>query len=194
MVENLELITEKDAFYYFRNNLGDLVKTRELRDYLANLMVKFFVTKELSVFFDGRSPLEKFEHIWHLSNDEAYKQFTDLGNAYVWLCGVYPPYMSQQRKSSLGLPRYSDLGRTSFEFAVSVGNKLKDPSPRIGIISKLGRNFEIASRSIFEMQRRIDPTMMLLHPEIIEEISATMYGGKPLPKYQQIERPSLRIV
>jgi len=163
----MQNISRSEFYHFFRANLTGLIGDLELSDYVADMMVRFSEPKSLSIFFDKRSDSEKFDAVWrNPSKVEAYKQFRDLGDSYLWLCGFYPAFLSKQRKPSLGMKNYTGAGQTSYNYAVSVGNCIKCAAPNVGTLSRVSDNFRGLAKSIFELKTRIDIGIASLSPRL----------------------------
>ncbi len=186
----LQVITNKEFYHFFRNNLE--IENPEIADYVAGLMVRFADRQKLSVLFDERADTEKFDAMWKSQyRSLAYRGFADLGDAYMWLCAFCPSYVSKKRRASLGMENYADTGQEAYYNAVTVGNKLKGINPKVRTLYRLGRDFREIVRSIFDLRRRADISVVLTSPDVLTEMGETFYGGRLAPVYKLKEKPLL---
>ena len=191
--DGLQVITEEELYYLFRNNLD--IAYPEIADHVASFIVRFASTENLRLLFDKNSPSEKFDKIWSYQNQVlAFQDFMTMGDGTMWCCAFNLPYVSKKRKSSLGMDSYARVGKTAYDFAVSVGNKLKGRDVDVGLVSRLGNEFGHIVQQIFDMRRRIDVSVISINDDVLKEFSETYYGGRPVSVYKIKERPLLRPV
>ena len=193
--EKLELMSPEDLLRFFKNNLSGLIDDAEIKDYVADMMVRFAHPSVLSVFSDDKTDSLRFDSL--LNDPEKHKKYsslTKIGDAYLWLSGFFPAYLAKTKKSGLGLRNSLQTGQTAYNYAVSVGTQLDSPDPEVGTVSRLGDNFGGLVKAIFELKMRTDIGVLSLSPDVIGEISDTLYGGRPLSVYKHKEKPMLRVV
>ena len=190
---DLQVITDQEFYHFFRNNLR--IRNKEVAHHVASFMVRFANAENLRQFFEPSSPSEKFDKIWRSPyKRQTYDSFTTLGDSNLWFCGFNLTYVSKQRKASLGTEDYIKAGQAAYDFAVSVGNQVKDVNPRVSVVSKLGSDFRTIAGEIFDLKRRTDIGIYALSERFLTEICQTYYRGLQLSVYKLNERSLLRIV
>jgi len=190
--EKLEVMSPEELLRFFKNNLSGIIEDTELKDYVSTMMVRFAHPSALSTFSDDKTDSLRFDSL--LNNPERYRKYSDftkIGDAYMWYSGFYPTHLAKTKKSGLGLRNSIQTGQTAYNYAVSVGNQINSPEPEVRTVSRLSDNFGGLVKAIFELKMRTHIDVLSLSPNVIGEISDTLYGGRPLSVYKHKERPML---
>jgi len=102
------------------------------------------------------------------------------------MCGFYPESLTKTNRSKMGLNAYINYGRTSYNYAVSVGNKIKNQKTDIQGVSNASVNFKSLARAIFNFRNRINSgEFIIIKPEAIREIREVIYDGKPIVQFSE---------
>lgn len=135
----LKAVDKEELGLFFKTNLRGLIKDRELKNYVANLMEEFVYKKKFMLFFDERGESVRFDDLFKKDKFYAYNSFKDIGDTYLWFCGFYPEHLLMKRKSMLRLKDYISYGKTSYNYAVYFGNFIK----KVKQILELYQGFQI---------------------------------------------------
>jgi len=191
----IEVMSKGDLHTFFNNNLAGIVKDPELKKYVSGVMVRFSDPEMLAVVYDERTDsLRLGDALSNPDRHEAYSDLVNMGDAYLWLLGFFPSYLSKAKKSGLGLQNYIEVGKTAYNYAVSVGSHVNSQEMDVGMASRISDNFGDLVRAIFELKRRIDFSVASMASEVVAEISQTLYGGKLQSAYKMPEKPMLKLV
>jgi hypothetical protein len=104
-----------------------------------------------------------------------YMPLVKLGDAYMFLLGVFPEHLSEKRRYSMGIKFYVEKGKDSYNYAVGLSYTEKDKPIATGIISKLADNFIPYSLAIIEMRRRFKNSEVVLDQAVCKELEAIGY-------------------
>ncbi len=193
-MSDLKPISEEDLNLFFESNLRDRITDRELKRYVVSVMTDFMHSEKFFLFFDERAESVRFDAIFKQDKIKAYNLFKDIGDSYLWFCGFYPEFLSKKKKSRLGLETYIEYGKESYNYAVYIGNAMKNSSLDTRTISRASDNFVYLARAIFDFRSRVDSRKLIytINPGILEEIRNIMYNGRNIPELA--ENPMLKII
>lgn len=167
--------TREELKDIFSTNLSDLVKDKEVKDHVVDVLDDFVYERSLPIKEEIPDSVKIAKHF---ENGECH-ELVRLGDTYMFMCGFFPEYLSENKKSSMGIKFYVEKGKDSYNYALSLSYYVKDKESS-GLISKLSDTFVSNANALLQLRRKMKGGEVVIDPEVYNELR-TVLGYKPDP-------------
>ena len=166
----------------FSSGLSDLIRDDDVKVHVVGVLDGFISERTLPI---KQTVIDSFI-INDLFEKENYEALVFFGDAQLFMCGMFPEYLSKQRRHSLGIGFYVEKGIDSYNYALylAVSKKMKDS--KAALVSKLSDSFIDNVNALLQLRNRLKDGEIFLDPILCDELKETI-GYKP-------NRPSLQVL
>lgn len=186
--------TREELKNVFLTNLNDLVKDREIKDYMVSMLDSFVYDKSIK-----KEELPDSVVVAKLFEEGKFKELVEKGDSYMFLCGWFPSYVSSTRRKSMGINFYVEKGIDSYNYAnhLIYQNKMNENA---AIFSKLASNFKDNVGALISLKKRLSGTNDMTIETIFEFEKANVYRNNlGLNNYiptikERMEKSNIRLI
>lgn len=166
----------------FSSGLSDLIRDDDVKVHVVGVLDGFISERTLPI---KQTVVDSFI-INDLFEKENYEALVFFGDAQLFMCGMFPEYLSKQRRHSLGIGFYVEKGIDSYNYALylAVSKKMKDS--KAALVSKLSDSFIDNVNALLQLRNRLKDGEIFLDPLLCDELTETI-GYNP-------NRPSLQVL
>ena len=165
----------------FSSGLSDLIRDDEVKVHVVGVLDGFISERILPI----KQTLADSIVINDLFEKENYDALVFFGDAQLFMCGMFPEYLSKHRRHSLGIGFYVEKGIDSYNYALylAISKKMKDS--KAALVSKLSDSFIDNVNALLQLRNRMKDGEVFLDPLLSDELRESI-GYKPNHPYLQV--------
>jgi hypothetical protein len=173
----------------FSSGLSDLIRDDEVKVHVVGVLDGFISERNLPIkltFADSVIINDLFEK-------ENYEALVFFGDAQLFMCGMFPEYLSKHRRHSLGIGFYVEKGIDSYNYALYLAISKKMKNSKASLVSKLSDSFIDNVNALLQLRTRLKDGEVFLDHLLCEELRESI-GYKPnLPHLQVLQKSSINV-
>ena len=166
----------------FSSGLSDLIRDDDVKVHVVGVLDGFISKRNLPI----KQTLADSVIINDLFERENYDALVFFGDAQLFMCGMFPEYLSKQRRHSLGIGFYVEKGIDSYNYALYLAISKKMRNSKAALVSKLSDSFIDNVNALLQLRNRLTDGEALLDTFLCEELKKSI-GYKP-------NRPCLKVL
>jgi len=154
----------------FSSGLSDLIRDDDVKVHIVGVLDGFIRERPLprkQTIADSVIVNDLFEK----GNFEALVFF---GDAQLFMCGMFPEYLSKHRRHSLGIGFYVRKGIDSYNYALYLAVSKKMKNTKVALISKLSDSFTDNVNALLQLRNRLQDEEVILNQALYEELNETV--------------------
>ena len=165
----------------FSSGLSDLIRDDDVKVHVVGVLDGFISKRNLPI----KQTLADSVIINDLFERENYDALVFFGDAQLFMCGMFPEYLSKQRRHSLGIGFYVEKGIDSYNYALylAISKKMKDS--KAALVSKLSDSFIDNVNALLQLRNRMKDGEVFVDPLLSEELRESI-GYQPNRPYLQV--------
>lgn len=165
----------------FSSGLSDLVRDDDVKVHIVDVLDGFVYERKLPVKqTTGDSVI-----VNQLFEQGDFEALVFYGDSQLFMCGMFPEYLSKSRRHSMGIAFYVSKGIDSYNYALYLASSKNMKDAKVTLISKLSDSFKNNVGALIELKNRLQNKEKFFDTVLYEELKETIgYKGK---------RPVLRI-
>ncbi|MHC4844109.1 MAG: hypothetical protein ACYTEE_09945 [Planctomycetota bacterium] len=166
----------------FSSGLSDLIRDDEVKVHVVGVLDGFISERKLPI---KQTVADSFivNDLFEKGNYEALVFF---GDAQLFMCGMFPEYLSKQRRHSMGIRFYVRKGIDSYNYALYLAVSKKIKNTEAALVSKLSDSFMNNVNAILQLRNRLRDGEVLQDRFLCNELAEAI-GYKS-------NRPNLRVI
>ena len=173
----------------FSSGLSDLIRDDEVKVHVVGVLDGFISERSLPIkqtFADSVIINDLFEK-------ENYEALVFFGDAQLFMCGMFPEYLSKHRRHSLGIGFYEEKGIDSYNYALYLAVSKKMKNSKASLVSKLSDSFIDNVNALLQLRTRLKDGEVFLDHFLCEELRESI-GYKPnRPHLQVLQGSSVNV-
>jgi hypothetical protein len=134
----------------FSSGLSDLIRDDEVKVHVVGVLDGFISEKNLPI----KQTVADSVIINDLFEKENYEALVFFGDAQLFMCGMFPEYLSKQRRHSLGIGFYVGKGIDSYNYALYLAISKKMENTKAALVSKLSDSFIDNVNALLQLRNR----------------------------------------
>ena len=165
----------------FSSGLSDLIRDDEVKVHVVGVLDGFISERTLPIkqtFADSVIINDLFEK-------ENYDALVFFGDAQLFMCGMFPEYLSRHRRHSLGIGFYVEKGIDSYNYALYLAISKKMQNSKAALVSKLSDSFIDNVNALLQLRNRLKDGEVFIDRSLCEELKESI-GYKPNRAYFQV--------
>ena len=165
----------------FSSGLSDLIRDDEVKVHVVGVLDGFISERSLPIkqtFADSVIINDLFEK-------ENYEALVFFGDAQLFMCGMFPEYLSKHRRHSLGIGFYVEKGIDSYNYALYLAISKKMKNSKAALVSKLSDSFVDNVNALLQLRNRLKDGEVFLDHFLYDELKESI-GYKPNRPYLQV--------
>ena len=154
----------------FSSGLSGLIRDDDVKVHIVGVLDGFICERKLPIkqtVADSVIVNELFEK----GNFEALVLF---GDAQLFMCGMFPEYLSKHRRHSLGIGFYVRKGIDSYNYALYLAVSKKMKNAKVSLVSKLSDSFIDNVNALLHLRNRLQDEEVVLNRSLYEELKETV--------------------
>ena len=166
----------------FSSGLSDLIRDDEVKVHVVGVLDGFISERILPI----KQTLADSIVINDLFEKENYDALVFFGDAQLFMCGMFPEYLSKSRRHSLGIGFYVRKGIDSYNYALYLAISKKMKHAKAALVSKLSDSFIDNVNALLQLRNRLRNKEVFIDHFLWEELKEAV-GYKS-------NRPNLRVL
>jgi hypothetical protein len=159
----------------FSSGLSDLVRDEEVKVHIVEILDGFVYERNLPI----EQTIADSVIVNDLFEQGDYKALVLYGDAQLFMCGMFPEYLSKQRRHSMGIGFYVSKGIDSYNYALYLATSKNIKNAKVTLVSKLSDSFKNNVNALIELRTRLHDKELLIDGILYEELKETVgYKGK----------------
>ena len=165
----------------FSSGLSDLIRDDEVKVHVVGVLDGFISERSLPI----KQTLADSVIINDLFEKENYDALVFFGDAQLFMCGMFPEYLSKHRRHSLGIGFYVEKGIDSYNYALYLAISKKMKNSKASLVSKLSDSFIDNVNALLQLRNRLKDGEEFLDHFLCDELKESI-GYKPKRPYLQV--------
>jgi hypothetical protein len=166
----------------FSSGLSDLIRDDEVKVHVVGVLDGFICERSLPI----KQTVTDSIIVNDLFEKGNYEALVFFGDAQLFMCGMFPEYLSKHRRHSLGIGFYVKKGIDSYNYALYLAISKKMKNTKVALASKLSDSFMDNVNALLHLRNRLQEGEVFLDPFLCDELKEAI-GYKP-------NRPNLQIL
>jgi hypothetical protein len=129
-----------------------------------------------------------------LYEKENYEALVFFGDAQLFMCGMFPEYLSKHRRHSLGIGFYVKKGIDSYNYALYLAISKKMKNTKAALVSKLSDSFINNVNALLQLRNRLKDGEVFLDPYLCDELKEEIGYKSNRPNLQVLQGSSIKKV
>jgi hypothetical protein len=165
----------------FSSGLSGLIRDDEVKVHVVGVLDGFISERTLPI----KQTLADSVIINELFEKENYDALVFFGDAQLFMCGMFPEYLSRHRRHSLGIGFYVEKGIDSYNYALYLAISKKMQNSKAALVSKLSDSFIDNVNALLQLRNRLKDGEVFIDHSLCEELKESI-GYKPNRAYFQV--------
>ena len=173
----------------FASGLSDLIRDDEVKVHVVGVLDGFISERNLPI----KQTVADSVIINDLFEKENYEALVFFGDAQLFMCGMFPEYLSKQRRHSLGIGFYVGKGIDSYNYALYLAVSKKMKNSKAGLVSKLSDSFIDNVNAILQLRSRLREGEVFFDNFLCEELKEVIGYKSDRPNLRVIQGSSIKV-
>ena len=165
----------------FASGLSDLIQDDEVKVHVVGVLDGFISERNLPI----KQTLADSVIITELFEKQNYDALVFFGDAQLFMCGMFPEYLSKHRRHSLGIGFYVEKGIDSYNYALYLAISKKMKNSKASLVSKLSDSFIDNVNALLHLRTRLKDGEVILDHILCDELKESI-GYRPNRPYLQV--------
>lgn len=166
----------------FSSGLSGLIRDDDVKLHVVGVLDGFICERNLPI----RQTIADSLIVNHLFEKGSYEALVFFGDAQLFMCGMFPEYLSKHRRHSLGVKFFVRKGIDSYNYALYLAVSKKIKSAEAALVSKLSDTFIDNVNALLQLRNRLRDGEVFIEDALCEELEdAVGYRAN---------RPNLRVL
>ena len=172
----------------FSFGLSDLVRDDEVKVHIVNVLDGFISERNLPI----KQTVADSVIVNDLFEKGNYDALVFFGDAQLFMCGMFPEYLSKHRRHSLGIGFYVRKGIDSYNYALYLAISKKMKNTKAALVSKLSDSFMDNVNALLQLRNRLQDGEVFLDQFLCDELKETVGYKSNRPNLQVLQGSSIK--
>jgi len=173
----------------FSSGLSDLIRDEEVKVHVVGVLDGFISERNLPI----KQTVADSVIINDLFEKENYDALVFFGDAQLFMCGMFPEYLSKQRRHSLGIGFYVEKGIDSYNYALYLAISKKMKKSKAKLVSKLSDSFIENVNALLHLRDRLQEGDVFIDHFLCDELKETIGYKSNRPDLQVFQGSSINV-
>jgi len=174
----------------FSFGLSDLIRDDEVKVHVVGVLDGFISERNLPI----KQTVADSVIVNDLFEKENYEALVFFGDAQLFMCGMFPEYLSKHRRHSLGIGFYVKKGIDSYNYALYLAVSKKMRNTQAALVSKLSDSFINNVNALLQLRNRLKDGEVFLDPFLCDELKEAIGYKSNRPNLQVLQGSSIKNV
>jgi len=174
----------------FSFGLSDLIRDDEVKVHVVGVLDGFISERNLPI----KQTVADSVIVNDLYEKENYEALVFFGDAQLFMCGMFPEYLSKHRRHSLGIGFYVKKGIDSYNYALYLAISKKMKNTKAALVSKLSDSFINNVNALLQLRNRLKNGEVFLDPFLCDELKEEIGYKSNRPNFQVLQGSSIKKV
>jgi hypothetical protein len=172
----------------FSFGLSDLIRDDEVKVHVVGVLDGFISERNLPI----KQTVADSVIVNDLYEKENYEALVFFGDAQLFMCGMFPEYLSKHRRHSLGIGFYVKKGIDSYNYALYLAISKKMKNTKAALVSKLSDSFINNVNALLQLRNRLKDGEVFLDPFLCDELKEEIGYKSNRPNLQVLQGSSIK--
>jgi hypothetical protein len=172
----------------FSFGLSDLIRDDEVKVHVVGVLDGFISERNLPI----KQTVADSVIVNDLYEKENYEALVFFGDAQLFMCGMFPEYLSKHRRHSLGIGFYVKKGIDSYNYALYLAISKKMKNTKAALVSKLSDSFINNVNALLQLRNRLKDGEVFLDPFLCDELKEEIGYKSNRPNFQVLQGSSIK--
>ena len=174
----------------FSSGLSDLIRDDEVKVHVVGVLDGFICERNLPI----KQTVADSVIVNDLFEKGNYEALVFFGDAQLFMCGMFPEYLSKHRRHSLGIGFYVRKGIDSYNYALYLAISKKMKNTKAALVSKLSDSFINNVNALLQLRNRLKDGEVFLDPFLCDELKEETGYKSNRPNLQVLQGSSIKKV
>jgi hypothetical protein len=174
----------------FSVGLSDLIRDDEVKVHVVGVLDGFISERNLPI----KQTVADSVIVNDLFEKENYEALVFFGDAQLFMCGMFPEYLSKHRRHSLGIGFYVRKGIDSYNYALYLAISKKMKKTKAALVSKLSDSFIDNVNALLQLRNRFQEGEVVLDHFLCDELKEAIGYKSNRPNFRVIQGSSINNV
>ena len=174
----------------FSFGLSDLIRDDEVKVHVVGVLDGFISERNLPI----KQTVADSVIVNDLYEKENYEALVSFGDAQLFMCGMFPEYLSKHRRHSLGIGFYVKKGIDSYNYALYLAISKKMKNTKAALVSKLSDSFINNVNALLQLRNRLKDGEVFRDPFLCDELKEEIGYKSNRPNFQVLQGSSIKKV
>jgi hypothetical protein len=170
----------------FSYGLSDLIRDDEVKVHVVGVLDGFICERDLPI----KQTVADSVIVNDLFEKENYEALVFFGDAQLFMCGMFPEYLSKHRRHSLGIGFYVRKGIDSYNYALYLAVSKKMNNSKAALVSKLSDSFIDNVNALLQLRNRLHDGEVLPDHFLCDELKEAIGYNSNRPNLQVLQGSS----
>ena len=171
---------------FFSSGLSDLIRDDEVKVHVVGVLDGFICERNLPI----KQTVADSVIVNDLFEKENYEGLVFFGDAQLFMCGMFPEYLSKHRRHSLGIGFYVRKGIDSYNYALYLAVSKKMNNSKAALVSKLSDSFMNNVNALLQLRNRLHDGEVFLDHFLCDELKEAIGYNSNRPNLQVLQGSS----
>ena len=174
----------------FSSGLSDLIRDDEVKVHFVGVLDGFVSERNLPI----KQTVADSVIVNDLFEKENYEALVFFGDAQLFMCGMFPEYLSKHRRHSLGIGFYVRKGIDSYNYALYLAISKKMKNGKAALVSKLSDSFMDNVNALLQLRNRLQDGEVFRDHFLCDELKEAVGYKLNRPNLQVLQVSSIKKV
>ena len=174
----------------FTSGLSDLIRDDEVKVHVVGVLEGFIYGRKLPI----KQAVADSIIVNDLFEKGNYEALVFFGDAQLFMCGMFPEYLSKHRRYSLGIRFYVRKGIDSYNYALYLAISKKMKNTKAALVSKLSDSFMDNVNALLQLRNRLQDGEVFLDHFLCDELKEAVGYKSNHPNLQVLQGSSIKNV
>ena len=174
----------------FSSGLSDLIRDDEVKVHVVDVLDGFICERNLPI----KQTVADSVIVNDLFKKGNYEGLVFFGDAQLFMCGMFPEYLSKHRRHSLGIGFYVRKGIDSYNYALYLAISKKMKNTKVALVSKLSDSFMDNVNALLQLRNRLRDGEVFLNRFLCDELKEAIGYKSNHPNLQVSQGSSIKNV
>ena len=174
----------------FSSGLSDLIRDDEVKVHVVGVLDGFICERNLPI----KQTVADSVIVNDLFEKGNYEALVFFGDAQLFMCGMFPEYLSKHRRHSLGIGFYVRKGIDSYNYALYLAISKKMKNGKAALVSKLSDSFMDNVNALLQLRNRLQDGEVFVDHFLCDELKDAVGYKSNRPNLQVLQGSSFKNV
>jgi len=172
----------------FFSGLSDLIRDDEVKVHVVGVLDGFISERNLPI----KQTVADSVIVNDLFEKGNYEALIFFGDTQLFMCGMFPEYLSKHRRHSLGIGFYVRKGIDSYNYALYLAISKKLKNTKAALVSKLSDSFMDNVNALLQLRNRLQEGEVFLDHFLCDELKEAVGYKSNRPKLHVLQGSSMK--
>ena len=172
----------------FSSGLSDLIRDDEVKVHVVGVLDGFICERNLPI----KQTVADSVIVNDLYEKGSYEALVFFGDAQLFMCGMFPEYLSKHRRHSLGIKFYVRKGIDSYNYALYLALSKKMKNGKAALVSKLSDSFIDNVNALLQLRNRLKDGDVFIDRFLCDELKEAVGYESNRPRLQVLQGSALK--